>query len=67
MGHHDHHNNGVKVDQQINQLNSCSSLLQERKLVTEGRHSHIAVVIVNYIKEYWFVRVGPFKIPRYVL
>jgi hypothetical protein len=50
MGHHDHRNNGVKVDQQINQLNSCSSLLQERKLVAEGRHSHIAAVIVNYIK-----------------
>jgi hypothetical protein len=50
MGDHDYHNNGVKVDQQINQLNSCSSLLQERKLVAEGRNSHIAAVIVNYIK-----------------
>jgi hypothetical protein len=30
---HHHHNNHIKVDQQINQLNNCSSPLPERQVL----------------------------------
>ncbi len=35
-GVHHHHNNSIKVDQQINQLNECSGSSPEPRLVSPG-------------------------------
>ncbi len=32
-GHHNHNSDSIKVDQQINQLNNCSSPLLERQVL----------------------------------